>query len=229
MTDPSKRRDDAAVWIEPVLLACVEDRRFFEELAPEPRALVTLWAMRAEVQRRGLAHFVDDVPDWVVKDVPRAAESIGEVALAEPFAALLPALKRGRAGRFSSKGVEWSAHAGIEPIVARIGDALIERVLASKRAFGAVRARAETIHADARAAHKREAEAAQESAKAKVRSRFDGLRDKARPWSMQTRFAVEDAVSHAKFGVGRVRALVPPNKIEVEFEDGSIRTMLHAG
>ncbi|AKF11053.1 hypothetical protein [Sandaracinus amylolyticus] len=224
MTDVSS----AAVWIEPVMLACIEDRRFFEELAPEPRAMVTLWAMRAEVQRRGLAHFVDDVPDWIVKDVPRAAEALGEHALKDAFASLLPALKRGRAARFSGKGVEWSAHAGIEPLVASLGDALVARVIASKRAFGAVRARAETIHAEARAAHKREAEAVQESAKAKVRSRFDGLREKARPWSMQTRFAVEDAVSHAKFGVGRVRALVPPNKIEVEFEDGSIRTMLHA-
>jgi hypothetical protein len=228
--DRVKRQDEATVWIEPVMLACSEDRKFFEALEPDVRALVTLWTLAADVHRKGVSQFVENEPDWIVKDVPRAAEALGENTLGDRFSQLLPTLKRGKhAGRLSAKAVDWSEHKGIERIVSHtesdrsFTDTLAERVIASRNAFGALRARAETIHSEAREARKRQAEAV----RAKARSKWDGMREGAKPWSMATRFAAEEVIVHTKFGVGRVRSLIAPNKIEVEFEDGVVRTLLH--
>ena len=42
----------------------------------------------------------------------------------------------------------------------------------------------------------------------------------ARPYSMEMRFAVHEAIRHAVFGLGVVTALLAENKIEVLFEGG---------
>lgn len=230
MEDKTKRQGEAAVWIEPIMLACLEDRKFFEGLDPNVRALVALWGLATEVHRKGVSHFVENEPDWIVKDVPRAAETLGQTTLGTRFGQLVPLLKRGkRAGRLSAKAVDWSEHRGIERVIANaesggtLEDSLVERVFEAQDALGALRARAETIHADAREAKKRATLAAQ----AKARSKWDGMREGAKPWSMTTRFSAEQIIVHTKFGVGRVRSLISPNKIEVEFEDGIVRTLLH--
>jgi hypothetical protein len=223
-----ERHRDAAALLEPVMFASFDDRRFFDELTDELRALVTLWSLCVQTHRNGLFYFVEDDPAWLVRDVPRAANLIGETQLAERFTPLLGQLKGGRgAGRFSARAVDWSAHEGIEAIVTRreasFEDALDERVLALRGAFEALRARAESISTRKREAWKRAAEAKQRA----VRSQWDALRERAKPWSVQTRFAVGDVLLHASLGLGKVLALVPPNKIKTEFEDGKVRTLVH--
>jgi electron transfer flavoprotein alpha subunit len=225
---PLEPYQDAAALMEPVLFASLDDRRFFGALADEPRALVTLWSLCVQTYRNGVFYFVEDDPAWVVKDVPRAANLIGEAQLAERFTALLGQLKRGRdAAHFSAHKVEVSVFEGITAIVAPRGDsfekALVERVLALRSTFDALRERAKAVSAETRAASQR----AEEARRSAARARWDALREHAKPWSMQTRFAGGDVLLHAKFGLGQVRALVPPNKIKVEFEDGAVRTLVH--
>jgi hypothetical protein len=223
-----ERHRDAAALLEPVMFACFDDRRFFEELSDEPRALVTLWTLCVQTYRNGMFYFVEDDPAWVVKDVPRAANLIGEAQLAQRFTTLIGQLTGGRgAGRFSARRVDWSAHEDITAIVTRrensIEDALDERVLALRSTFDSLRERAESISAKKREAYQRAVEAKRRAA----RSQWDALRAQAKPWSVQTRFAIDEVLLHATLGLGKVRALVPPNKIKVEFEDGTVRTLVH--
>ena len=58
-------------------------------------------------------------------------------------------------------------------------------------------------------------------------ARWDALRETARPWSRDTRFAEGDAISHVKLGLGVVHGLAGPDRIVVRFEDGSERVLLH--
>jgi hypothetical protein len=223
-----QRHLDAAALLEPVMFSCLEDRRFFEGLADEPRALVTLWVLCVQTYRNGMFYFVEDDPVWLVRDVPRAAALLGETQLAERFTALLGALRRGRdASHFSAHRVDWSVHEGVEALVTRrensLEDALDARVLALRSTFDGLRASADAVRARKHAARERAAEAERSA----TRARWDALRGQARPWSAQTRFAVGDVLLHASIGLGQVRALVPPNKLQVEFEDGTVRKLVH--
>ncbi|MEW6212137.1 MAG: hypothetical protein AB1631_27520, partial [Acidobacteriota bacterium] len=48
--------------------------------------------------------------------------------------------------------------------------------------------------------------------------------DPARPvksYSMQSNFSEGDVINHPKFGLGSVQTSMPPNKIEVRFQEGT--------
>jgi hypothetical protein len=45
-------------------------------------------------------------------------------------------------------------------------------------------------------------------------------------YSMDTSFSAGDVINHPKFGLGSVEVSLPPNKIEVRFQDGK-RLLLH--
>ncbi len=44
--------------------------------------------------------------------------------------------------------------------------------------------------------------------------------DKAKPYSMTTKFRVNELLDHPTFGYGIVKTLIAPNKMQVLFEDG---------
>lgn len=46
-------------------------------------------------------------------------------------------------------------------------------------------------------------------------------------YSMATTFSEGDVINHPKFGLGSVLTIIPPNKIEVRFEEGT-KLLLHA-
>lgn len=53
--------------------------------------------------------------------------------------------------------------------------------------------------------------------------------DPARPvksYSMQSNFSEGDVINHPKFGLGSVQTSMPPNKIEVRFQEGT-KILLH--
>lgn len=52
--------------------------------------------------------------------------------------------------------------------------------------------------------------------------------DRSTPYDMNGKFKVDDLVDHSTFGVGIVRALIPPNKMEVLFESGKKLLRCHA-
>jgi hypothetical protein len=55
-----------------------------------------------------------------------------------------------------------------------------------------------------------------------------GARAKADAYNMRKTYAAGEYFIHPKFGVGRVEAVSPEGGIEVVFEDGSTRKMVHA-
>jgi O-acetyl-ADP-ribose deacetylase (regulator of RNase III) len=50
----------------------------------------------------------------------------------------------------------------------------------------------------------------------------------SRPYDRSHRYASGEWFVHAKFGVGQVKSVTPDGAIEVLFEDGSVKKMLHA-
>ncbi len=52
--------------------------------------------------------------------------------------------------------------------------------------------------------------------------------DRSIPYDMNGKFQVDDPVDHSTFGVGIVRALIPPNKMEVLFESGKKLLRCHS-
>jgi len=63
------------------------------------------------------------------------------------------------------------------------------------------------------------------SAGAKEQAEWQSLQLSARrgeptPYNMNSRFKAGEVVSHPSFGLGLVERLVPPNKVEILFEDG---------
>ena len=49
---------------------------------------------------------------------------------------------------------------------------------------------------------------------------------KVRSYNINTSFAAGDVISHPKFGLGAVEIALPPNKIEVRFQEGK-KLLLH--
>jgi hypothetical protein len=47
-----------------------------------------------------------------------------------------------------------------------------------------------------------------------------------KPYDMNNSFAAGDVINHSKFGLGAVETSVPPNKIEVRFQEGK-KLLLH--
>ena len=47
----------------------------------------------------------------------------------------------------------------------------------------------------------------------------------ARPYAMHESFAAQELVNHPLFGLGEVRAIIPPDKMDVLFQDGIKRLM----
>ncbi len=58
-----------------------------------------------------------------------------------------------------------------------------------------------------------------------LQSSFDP--ERARPYDMNGVYRVKNLVSHSTFGLGVVQKVLPPNKIEVLFQDG--RKLLRCG
>lgn len=48
----------------------------------------------------------------------------------------------------------------------------------------------------------------------------DAQADSSAPYDMNGKFQTDELVEHSTFGIGIVRALIPPNKMEVLFESG---------
>jgi O-acetyl-ADP-ribose deacetylase (regulator of RNase III) len=49
----------------------------------------------------------------------------------------------------------------------------------------------------------------------------------AEPYSMKGRYVAGDWFNHPKFGVGKVERVVDPTSVEVRFEDGSLKKLVH--
>lgn len=224
-----QRYGDADALVFPVLHAALLDRRFFTALEPELRALVTLWTLSVQIHRNGLFYFVEDDPAWIVDEVPAAARTLGDPALAVAFERLLPQLRRGRSrSRYSARRVDFGEHEEIQRIVTRhedghgFEDALVDLVLARASALEALRTRADAV-VEARLGPARREQEAKRSA---ARARWDALRETARPWAASARFDVDEALLHPRFGLGRVRTSTEA-KIVVDFEDGETRALVH--
>lgn len=217
--------------IDPLMQAGIEDRRFFDDLAEPSRTVVTLWTLTVQVMRNGLAYFIEDERAWLVRGVAGSARAFGDERLAELFEQLEPNLRAGRPGRLRAPRSDVMEAIGA-PIAAHIGDrsdlgTLDARLLEYARAHldvlvaDAVRA---TAHVERRALSK--AKKAENAAVAR-RAEWDRLRADGKPWSMKERFSAGDVLLHPKLGAGRVAREVGDDKIEVEFEDGSTRTLVH--
>ncbi|MDQ3035816.1 MAG: hypothetical protein M3Y87_25660, partial [Myxococcota bacterium] len=133
MTTAEDTRTLISEVIDPLMLAS-HARKFFESLAPRPGALITLWVLTVQIHRNGLTNFLEDEPAFMVGDVPRAAALLGEDALAQRFDALLPTLRKGRAGRMKAPAESTLDELG-GPITRLVIDGLEQRLLASAQAM----------------------------------------------------------------------------------------------
>jgi hypothetical protein len=223
------RQRDANDLVFPIVHAALLDRRFFTALEPEVRALVTLWTLSVQIHRNGLFYFVEDDPTWIVDDVPVAARTLDQPALAAAFERLLPQLRSGRSrSRYSARSVDFGEHEEIGRIVTRyehgrgFEDALVDLVLARASVLEPLRTRADAV-VEKRLGPARRAKEAKQSA---ARTRWDALRETARPWTASARFEVDESLLHPKLGLGHVRTSTD-TKIVVDFEDGETRALVH--
>jgi hypothetical protein len=225
MTSESLERVERAMrTLDPLVLRSGVDRKAFEGLEPALRSWVALWSLAVQSQRNGLLYFFETSPASVVRELPVAAERLGRAEIASELSTRIDQLvPRGRKG-FSARALPRDRAEALEKAVmaSNFEAAIVTRVLDEAASAQEAVEKARAWQEARERANRRRAAKARDTRAELVES----WRATARPWSMRTRFAVGDTLTHPKFGVGIVRGLLGLDKIDVEFED-SRRTLIH--